>query len=295
MRPWIKNTLKFVLFLGLSVLLFWLVYRDQDWDELMQVLRHDVDYTWVAVACLMGMASHLCRALRWQLLVESMGYRIRLANGFMGVIVGYFANLAIPRMGEFTRCGVVAKYEKIPFPNLLGNVVTERVIDMLILLALTLLMVLTQFKQLGIFLDANPEIRTNLFRLFHSAWMLAVAAGVAVLAVAAWKLFLKKRLQGRIRHFLHGLKDGLLSVRDVRHRGGAHLLRAGELRHGGASPGRHRRLAFHGHRLPHDLPPRRARHGGYGKDIRPPYPRSHDAPLHCGRCRVCHCHAALQP
>ena len=170
MRPWIKNTLKFVLFLGLSVLLFWLVYRDQDWDELMQVLRHDVDYTWVAVACLMGMASHLCRALRWQLLVESMGYRIRLANGFMGVMVGYFANLAIPRMGEFTRCGVVAKYEKIPFPNLLGNVVTERVIDMLILLALTLLMVLTQFKQLGIFLDANPEIRTNLFRLFHSAW-----------------------------------------------------------------------------------------------------------------------------
>lgn len=219
MRPWIKNTLKFVLFLGLSVLLFWLVYRDQDWDELMQVLRYDVDYTWVAVACLMGMASHLCRALRWQLLVESMGYRIRLANGFMGVMVGYFANLAIPRMGEFTRCGVVAKYEKIPFPNLLGNVVTERVIDMLILLALTLLMVLTQFKQLGIFLDANPEIRTNLFRLFHSAWMLAVAAGVAVLAVAAWKLFLKKRLQGRIRHFLHGLKDGLLSVRDVRHKG----------------------------------------------------------------------------
>ena len=45
-------------------------------------------------------------------------------------MIGYFANLAIPRMGEFTRCGVVSKYEHVPFPKLLGTVVAERVIDM---------------------------------------------------------------------------------------------------------------------------------------------------------------------
>lgn len=219
MTPFVKNTVKFCLFLVVSVFLFWLVYRDQNWGELMKVLREDVDYTWVGVACVMGIASHMSRALRWQLLAESMGYRIRFWNSFMGVMIGYFANLAIPRMGEFTRCGVVSKYEKVPFSNLLGTVVTERVIDMIILLALTLTVVATQFKQVGIFLDHNPEIKSNLVNLFHSSWMLLIAAVVAVGAVLLWKFFLKKRLRGRIRSFLEGLKDGLLTVRNVRHKG----------------------------------------------------------------------------
>lgn len=73
MTPFVKNTVKFCLFLVVSVFLFWLVYRDQNWGELMKVLREDVDYTWVGVACVMGIASHMSRALRWQLLAESMG------------------------------------------------------------------------------------------------------------------------------------------------------------------------------------------------------------------------------
>lgn len=121
-----------------------------------------------------GLPSHVSRALRWQLLTESMGYNIRFWNSFMGVMIGYFANLAIPRMGEFTRCGVVSKYEKVPFSNLLGPVVTERVIDMMILLLLTLMVVITQFKQVGIFLDSNPGNQEKLFHLFQSAWVIVV-------------------------------------------------------------------------------------------------------------------------
>lgn len=216
MRPVYKNTIKFFLFLGFSVLLFWLVYRDQDWSDLLRVLKEDVNYTWIGVACLMGIASHVSRAMRWQLLTESMGYKIRFWNSFMGVMIGYFANLAIPRMGEFTRCGVVSKYEKVPFSNLLGTVVTERVIDMIILLALTLVVMVTQFKQLGIFLDNNPAILEKIMALFHSAWMLFILLGLLVVSVFAWKFYLRDRLRGRIRSFFHGLKEGLLSVKDVR-------------------------------------------------------------------------------
>ncbi|MFQ6946458.1 MAG: lysylphosphatidylglycerol synthase transmembrane domain-containing protein [Odoribacter splanchnicus] len=151
MHPLVKNTIKFFLFLAVSAFLFWLVYRDQNWDELLTVLKEDVNYFWIGVACVMGIASHVSRALRWQLLTASMGYRISFGNSFMGVMIGYFANLAIPRMGEFTRCGVVSKYEEVPFSKLLGTVVTERVIDMMILLFLTLIVVITQFKQVGIF------------------------------------------------------------------------------------------------------------------------------------------------
>lgn len=218
MRPLVKNTIKFLLFLGVSALLFWLVYRDQNWGDLLKVLKEDVNYTWIWVACVMGIASHVSRALRWQLLTKSMGYRIRFWNSFMGVMIGYFANLAIPRMGEFTRCGVVNKYEKVPFSKLLGTVVTERVIDMIILLSLTVVVVITQFKQIGIFFDNNPEIKGKLDSLFHSAWLLFIFLGVAVMAVLSWKFYLKNRIQGRIRSFIHGLKEGLLTIKDVEHK-----------------------------------------------------------------------------
>ena len=172
MHPLVKNTIKFFLFLAVSAFLFWLVYRDQNWDELLTVLKEDVNYFWIGVACVMGIASHVSRALRWQLLTASMGYRISFGNSFMGVMIGYFANLAIPRMGEFTRCGVVSKYEEVPFSKLLGTVVTERVIDMMILLFLTLIVVITQFKQVGIFLDNNRvQPYLHVFLAFYDSTM----------------------------------------------------------------------------------------------------------------------------
>ena len=123
-------------------------------------------------------------------------------------MIGYFANLAIPRMGEFTRCGVVSKYEKVPFSNLLGTVVNgtgNRYDD---IMALTVVVVVTQFKQVGIFLDNNPEIREKLNYMFHSAWMLFIVVAVLVVVALCWKFFLRDRLQGRIRSFFPWFERG---------------------------------------------------------------------------------------
>ena len=218
MHPLVKNTIKFFLFLAVSAFLFWLVYRDQNWDELLTVLKEDVNYFWIGVACVMGIASHVSRALRWQLLTASMGYRISFGNSFMGVMIGYFANMAIPRMGEFTRCGVVSKYENVPFSKLLGTVVTERVFDMIMLLLLTLVVVVSQFKQVGIFLDNNEEIKQKLYTMFHSPWTYVVL-GVLSVGVADFFWFVRKgTFFTRLHHFLSGMKEGLLTVKDVKHK-----------------------------------------------------------------------------
>lgn len=216
MRPFYKQTVKFLLFLGVSVFLFWLVYRDQNWDDLLTVLREDVNYTWVWIAIAMGVASHVSRALRWQLLTESMGYKISFWNSFMGVLIGYFANLAIPRMGEFTRCGVVNKYEHVPFSKLLGTVVTERVIDMIILLLLTFVVVVAQFKQVAVFLENNKGIGEKVTGLLDSQWIWVFGAGALVLVCLLWLLIRKTKVYERIRLFAVGLKEGLLSVKDVK-------------------------------------------------------------------------------
>ena len=183
MKPFYKQVIKFLAFLLVTVFLFWLVYRDQNFDDLMKVLRDDVDYTWIWVAIVFGLLSHVSRSLRWQMLTKSMGYRISFMNSFMGVMIGYFANMAIPRMGEFTRCGVVSKYENVPFSKLLGTVVTERVFDMIMLLLLTLVL------------------------------------GVLSVGVAGFFWFVRKgTFFTRLHHFLSGMKEGLLTVKDVKHK-----------------------------------------------------------------------------
>ena len=218
MKPFYKQVIKFFAFLLVTVFLFWLVYRDQNFDDLMKVLRDDVDYTWIWVAIVFGLLSHVSRSLRWQMLTKSMGYQISFMNSFMGVMIGYFANMAIPRMGEFTRCGVVSKYENVPFSKLLGTVVTERVFDMIMLLLLTLVVVVSQFKQVGIFLDNKEEIKQKLYTMFHSPWTYVVL-GVLIVGVAGFFWFVRKgTFFTRLHHFLSGMKEGLLTVKDVKHK-----------------------------------------------------------------------------
>lgn len=219
MKPFYKQIIKFFAFLLVTVVLFWIVYRDQNPADLMKVLRDDVNYTWVWVAIGMGMLSHISRAMRWQLLTRSMGYKISFMNSFMGVMIGYFANMAIPRMGEFTRCGVVSKYEHVPFSKLLGTVVTERVFDMIMLLSLTCVVIVTQFKQVSIFLDSNQDIKRKLYDLFASSWTWA-ALVVLVLGLLGLAWYLRKgTFFSRLHHFLSGVKEGLLTVKNVEHKG----------------------------------------------------------------------------
>lgn len=214
-----KRIVKFFVFLGITSLLFWLVYKNQNWSDAEKILKEDVDYTWIGVAIGMGILSHVCRALRWMLLTRAMGYRIRFWNSFMGVMIGYLANIALPRMGEFTRCGVVGKYENIPFPKLFGTVVTERVIDMVILLLLTLAVVASQFRQIGIFLENNQEIGEKISAFLRSGWFIVFLFGLVVVLYIVLRLLKKTSFYTRIRGFWEGMKEGLLTVRHVERKG----------------------------------------------------------------------------
>ncbi|MCC8173360.1 MAG: flippase-like domain-containing protein [Odoribacter sp.] len=214
-----KQIIKFFIFLLISVFLFWLVYRDQSWSELKEILTYDVNYWWVGVAAIMGILSHISRALRWQLVATSMGYHIRFPNSFMGIMIGYFANLIIPRMGEFTRCGVVAKYEDIPFSKLLGTIVTERIIDMIILLLLTLFVIFAQFNQIDTFLEKNPGIEEKALSLINSIWLWVIVIAFPFVIYFSWLILKRTRVKDKISNFGRGLKEGLISVKDVKQKG----------------------------------------------------------------------------
>jgi len=97
------------------------VYQDINIQSITGALK-ELKYSWILLSVILGLLSTLVRALRWKILIESIGYKPKTINLFLSVQILYFINLVIPRGGELARCGMITKYEKIPFAKLLGTV-----------------------------------------------------------------------------------------------------------------------------------------------------------------------------
>jgi hypothetical protein len=67
-------------------------------------------------------------------------------NTFLAVLIGYLANLAIPRLGEVLKCTLLAKYEKVPAEKIVGTIVAERAFDVISLGIVFLLALTLQFN-----------------------------------------------------------------------------------------------------------------------------------------------------
>lgn len=143
MSKQIKNALKIILFFSIGAAIFILVYKDQDWSKTKDVLIN-ADYTWIIVSLVLGILSHVSRALRWNILIEPLGYKPSFINSFFAVMIMYLSNIAFPRSGEVVRCGVMSKKENIPFSKLLGTVFTERIVDFIMLFILLAIVLVTQ-------------------------------------------------------------------------------------------------------------------------------------------------------
>ena len=218
-----KNTvikiLKFIIFFTLGIFIFWLIYKDQDIERIKSVLKNDVNYFWVIVSLFIGLISHISRTLRWGLMIEPIGHKPRFVNTFMAVMIGYLMNMAFPRMGEISRCGVLARYEKISFTKLFGTVVAERLIDVVSLLVLLMIVIFSQFGQMISFLQHNPEIQAKLTSVFTSPYL--VVAFVAFIGFA-WlfrNTFKQTKIFKRIVAILINFKEGFISIRSIKRKG----------------------------------------------------------------------------
>ncbi len=153
--------IRFLIFLSVGIFLFWLVYRDQPMDKILDALKN-ANYFWIFVSFIIAFFSHLSRAMRWNILIETLDYKPRLANTFFATMIMYLSNTAIPRSGEIVRCGVLKKYENIPFSKLLGTVVVERVFDFIMLFAMLGVVLITQFSVVIEFVNQHPEMKQKL-------------------------------------------------------------------------------------------------------------------------------------
>ena len=213
------KVLKFLAFFTVGVFIFWLVYKDQDINRIKSVLKNDVNYFWIFISLLIGLLSHISRTLRWGLMIEPIGHKPRFINTFLAVMVGYLMNLAFPRMGEISRCGVLSRYEKISFTKLFGTVVAERLIDMISLLTLLAIVFFSQFGKMLDFIHRNPDIKQKLTSVATSPYLIAGLILFIVLSVIFWKAFKDTFIFKKISGILQNFKEGFISIRSIKRKG----------------------------------------------------------------------------
>ncbi|WP_024768331.1 lysylphosphatidylglycerol synthase transmembrane domain-containing protein [Aquimarina macrocephali] len=211
MNPKLIKFLKIILPLALGVFLIWYSIASATPEERQKTLQYitQADPKWIILSVIMGIISHLSRAYRWIFLLEPLGYPIKLSNSFMAVMVGYLANLGIPRSGEILRGGTISTYEGVPFKKAFGTIISERVIDLLMLLLIIGITLLFQSELLLSYLEekiASPFIT------------LAVLLGLLIAGIAFLKIIKTSSnpILIKLRNFGNGLLEGVKSISKIR-------------------------------------------------------------------------------
>jgi uncharacterized protein (TIRG00374 family) len=211
--------IKYTVSLVLAGVLFYFAFRKVELSDFIEKIS-EVNYWWVVVSILIALISHWLRAYRWNLMLKPLGYpKLKDSHTFIAVMTGYLANLAFPRLGEVTRCGVMKRNDAIPMSISFGTVITERVIDFLILLTLILLDFILEFDRVFAFfiqainLDTNQDYTTIVTAIIVSVIVLAVI-GVFILKRVLDHEFSNPTLQ-KAHRILTDIVEGLMSVKKI--------------------------------------------------------------------------------
>lgn len=225
MKGFLISVLKYLFFIALGVALLFLAFRGLELNELWEELK-TANYWWFLATIFAAILSHVFRALRWNQLIGQMGYKTKTSTTFYSVMMGYLANLALPRLGEVTRCGFLSKKENIPFNSLFGTVIAERVFDLVVLILIIAIVVIAQIQRIGGFLNTllvEPLLGIysgNGTAIFIVLASLIVSTIITLFVFRKLKPWLKTtELYSKIESFIDGFLDGLKSIAKVKHRG----------------------------------------------------------------------------
>jgi len=202
-----STILKVLLSIGLTSVILYFVFNKIDWEE-FKAKAKEVDYFWVVLSMFISLFGYILRAYRWRLQLQPLDHKPTTYRMFLAVMSGYLANLLLPRLGEVTRCGVLLKSDKVPISTSFGTVITERIIDMLVLGLILLFTMFIQSEQLALFFDQTVNLDFN--------WTLILIIGGIVMSVGAW-LFFKYIFPSKTKvgEFSRGVIGGLISLRKV--------------------------------------------------------------------------------
>ena len=209
-----KNSLKFLIFLGFGYWLMTLAFKNMDINKMWYEIKN-ANFIWILLAMLCGVLSHVSRALRWNLLLQPLGYKANKWNAFYSVMIGYFSNNIIPRLGEVIRCTTLAKSDNIPVEKLFGTVLIERVIDLFVAFLVTIFIFISQFDILDAFWKDSiaPRFETNTGNSVNTNYI--IAGALVLLGILIYLLRNKIKnlpFYKKIAKFAIGFSEGFKSI-----------------------------------------------------------------------------------
>jgi len=214
----ITTGLQYLAFLGIGLLFAWLSLRELDrekWQQLSSSVQNAKLWLVIPVSLLL-LLSHYLRGIRWKLLIDPMGYKIKPINSFLTVLIGYLVNLGVPRLGEFIRCTFLSRYEKVEVEKLVGTVIVERLFDavcLLIVFGLTWGLQPDLYERFSSVLTSNSQTATAGNPYFN--WLILGF----LLLFTGWIIWKKKKLTDLVDQFLtvfNRVLNGLLSIRKLK-------------------------------------------------------------------------------
>ncbi len=198
-----------------GAILYWM-YRGEDWQQIRHVMTDEMDWTWMLLSFPFGILAQMFRGWRWKQSLEPIGEHPRTSVSIHSIFLSYAASLLIPRVGEFTRCGVLKRYDNISFPKAIGTVVTERAIDSLLVMGITAIVLLLEMSTFGMFFRKTG---TNLHTILHgfswAGYLVVAICGIAILILLDF-LLRKLSIYNKVKATFSNIWQGVMSLRNVR-------------------------------------------------------------------------------
>ena len=207
---------KIILPLALGGAILYWMYRDFDFGSISHVLLHEMNWGWMLLSFPFGILAQAFRGWRWRQTLEPIGEKPRSSVSIYSVFLSYAASLVIPRVGEFTRCGVLKRYDGVSFSKALGTVVTERAIDSLVVACFSGLTLLLQLNIFSVFFSrTGTSMEFILSRFSLMGYFVTALCGVSALVLLHF-LLKKLSIYNKVKATLGGIWQGVVSLKNVR-------------------------------------------------------------------------------
>ena len=209
-RKWLQLAIRYLLPLALTVALVWYMFRQVDFSRMMDILR-EADYWWILLAMGISVLSHVFRAARWRLQLNSLGIKVPFLALCCSIFGCYALNLVFPRLGEVWRCTYVAKKGRSQFTTVLGSMVSDRLTDTLSVLLLTLLTFIVANAAITAFLAKYP-VGQGLLDLVSNPWVWVAAFCCLALLVGVFYFGRNTPVVSKLIQWLRELWLGVASL-----------------------------------------------------------------------------------
>ncbi len=171
-------------------------------DDMMKSFR-TADYLYVYISLIIGLTGFWARAYRWKYTLSYVGYTAPFPVKFGGVCITYVMNMLIPRSGEVSRAVVLKNYANVPFDKAFGTIIAERIIDLILLIAVVGVTVVLQFDAMETYLTGIP---------FEKMIFYGIIGGIILLASVLFIMYSRAQWIKKLKIKVSGLKEGALSV-----------------------------------------------------------------------------------